>query len=120
MTQWKWQVAIFVPSASKTAAEEMSSVVAGHPQENTFAVELSATGDGPATHYGCCTWATDEYLARMQAALPGVAGAAFYRMDSSGICVASSSPSAIGSAWSWAQSLGDAGLRCVSYESPNA
>lgn len=113
MSEWKWQVAIIVPKASREAAEAMASVVAGHDQQETFAIELSSRGEAPATHYACCTWATDDWLSRMQSALPSIVGAMYYRMDATGTLVASSSVGSVGLPWSWPASIEDAGLSVV-------
>ena len=113
MSNWKWQIAIIVPAASRDAANAMASVVAGHEQTATFAIELSPTGLGQATHYACCTWATDEWLGRMQSALPTIVGAAYYRMDALGTLVASSSAGSVGELWSWPSSIHDVGLKVV-------
>lgn len=110
MTQWKWQIAIIVPTSSLAVAEEMAAVVAGRQQEETFVVPLSASGILPATHYACCTRATDEWLIRMRDVLPSVPGAMFYRMDADGVLSASTSNQNIGSPWSFAQSVADCGL----------
>lgn len=113
MTQWKWQIAIIVPASSLAVAEEMAAVVAGRQQEETFVVPLSASGLLPATHYACCTRATDEWLIRMRDVLPSVPGAIYYRMDEGGILAACTPGTNIGLPWSFAQSVADCGLMQV-------
>lgn len=116
MTQWKWQVAIIVPKSSLASAEDKAAVVAGSQQSATFVVPLSATGQKPATHFACCTRATDEWLVRMRDVLANVPGAAFYRMDSSGTLAASTSTAPVGSPWSFDASVSDCGLQRIEGE----
>lgn len=54
---------LIVPADQKPVAEAVSTVL-GHqqPGDETYVVALSSTGADPATHYGCHTWATPQFV----------------------------------------------------------
>lgn len=50
------------------------AVALGHdvPPGNTYSVPISPTGEAPATHFGCHTWATDEFVEAINAGKTGL------------------------------------------------
>lgn len=69
---------LIVPADKKPVAEAVSTVL-GHqqPGDQTYVVALSPTGLEPATHYGCHTWATPQFVGlvtscQAQSGLPAV------------------------------------------------
>lgn len=112
-TAWRWYVAIIVPVESLGVAEAAADLIAGVQPSSTFTIPLSLTGELPATHYACATYATDEWLSAMQTALPSVPGAKYWRVDENGLLAASTSRGRTGEYWSWRKTLLDAGLNAV-------
>jgi hypothetical protein len=71
---------LILPAPYQSAGNALA-VAMGHdvPPGNTYSVPLSVNGLSPATHYGCHTWATDQFVAIIEAAqndefptIPGV------------------------------------------------
>lgn len=112
-TAWRWYVTIIVPADSLNAADAAADVIAGVQPSSTFTIALSSTGELPATHFACATYATDDWLSAMQNALPGVPGARYWRVDENGVLAATNQQGRIGETWSWPQTLLDAGLAVI-------
>jgi hypothetical protein len=64
---------LIVPEANRAAGDGVS-VAMGYadPGASTYTVPLSATGQEPATHYGCHTAATDGFAMMVQILTSGV------------------------------------------------
>lgn len=54
---------LILPAEYRDAGNALA-VALGHDVKpgNTYSVPLSASGDAPATHYGCHAWSTDEFV----------------------------------------------------------
>lgn len=63
---------MLLPAAQRQAGDDLSAAF-GHADAgvSTFTVPLSASGQDPATHYGCHAWATDQFIAELDAAQAG-------------------------------------------------
>ena len=119
MSGWPDRVALIVAAEEQEAANTFAFLVGdgGQAEMATFSVELSPTGQSPATHYGCSTLTTEAMRTQMLAVL-GLGllpSARFYRTDAeSGVLQATNSATAtVGQAWDWAASLTDVGLAVV-------
>jgi hypothetical protein len=116
MIIFRWRVSIIVPAIAKAGAEEAAKAInsTGPDYEgDAFNVPLSTSGDGPATHFGLCTSATDEMVSAMFVALTEIPSAMFWRTDAEGHLVASNVTSADSQPWGWNESLAAAGLRPI-------
>lgn len=65
-------LALIIPADLKAKAD-LVSVALGHAPagEETYSVALSASGNAPATHYGCHTRADETFIAVIEAARSG-------------------------------------------------
>lgn len=118
---YPWRVVIIVPAASKPAAEVAARAInsTGSDYEGeAFTLPLSASGSGPATHYGLYTSATEQMVAAMSAALPQIGGAMFWRHDEAGLLAASNVTDPEGQAWGWQETLAAAELAVVQATMP--
>lgn len=118
----KFRVAIIVPIALKSAADQAAASAAlGIDPEallSTMAVSLSANGDSPATHCACCGQLTDDQIAYLASNIADWPGAMFWNWNDIGepLLVASSvgdgDPN-LGESWGWQQSLSSAELKVI-------
>lgn len=119
MSGWPDRVVLMVAATEREAANTFAFLVGdgGQAELATFSVELSATGQSPATHYGCSTLTTEPMREQMLAilGLGLLSSARFYRTDAeTGILQATNSATAtIGQAWDWSASLADTGLATI-------
>jgi hypothetical protein len=113
---WPWRVVVIVPVSSLAVAEVAARAINSTGPEyagQAFSMQLSASGDSPATHVGLYTSATDEMLTKMNAALPSVPGVMFWRHDTNGILAASNVTVPSGQTWGWTDSIGSVGLKRI-------
>jgi hypothetical protein len=111
---WSWRIVIIVPVNSKAAAEQSARSINSTGPDYTgevFTLALSASGNGPPTHYAMYSSATDAMIAAM--ASLDISGAMFWRHDTEGKLVASNVTEAAGQAWGLSQSLDAGGLSVV-------
>ncbi len=72
MSDWTLSLVAIVPAAQQEAANRLSCALGYDALPgNTFSVPLSATGQAPATHYGCRSLAKQEFLDILTAAAGG-------------------------------------------------
>lgn len=116
---WLFRMHVIVPAYARTAANGLAAQVGpgGAAELQTFSVPLSASGEAPATHYGCSTLATQAIRAALQANLGSVPGVLAYTCNAeTGALLATTSQAAqaqVGQVWGWGQCLDDAGLQTV-------
>jgi hypothetical protein len=113
---WNWRIVIIVPAASKEVAEQAARAINStgpNYDGEAFALPLSASGAGQATHYALYTSATDSMVQAMSVALPNVGGAMFWRHDTDSRLVASNVTEPEGQEWGLPQSLAAAGMQVV-------
>jgi hypothetical protein len=118
---WKWRVVIFVPTASKSSAEQAARAINSTGPDysgDAFTLPLSASGLEPATHWGLYTSATDETVDAMATELPQIAGVQYWRHDIDGRLVTSNVSEPESQAWGWADSLDAADLRVIEKPMP--
>lgn len=72
MSGWDFSAVVIVPAALQDKANRLTCAL-GYDvlPGNTFSVALSADGQEPATHYGCRTWAKQEFIDIMTGAGEG-------------------------------------------------
>ena len=119
--RYEWMMALLIPAEAREAAEQIGRQITSTPNTESasvYSLALSPSGDGPPTHFGCCTAANEAMLREMQTvlianALPGVR---YWRWSSEwGILAATNAPlsgSHLGEAWDWFRCLNDVGL-CI-------
>lgn len=118
---WNWRIIIVVPASAKSEAEDASRQINSTGTDysgDAFTLSLSASGAGTPTHWGLYTSATDEMVAEMASALPGIAGVQYWRHDVDGVLVASNVTQPAGQPWGMQQSLDAAGLRLIQPPQP--
>lgn len=118
---WAHRVVIIVPQAEKQAAEIAARAInsTGPQYEgDAFSIELSTSGDAPATHCGLYTSATADMVEAMAEALPQIGGVMFWRHGTDGALQASNVTAPAGQAWGWSESISAAGLLEVRQPSP--
>ena len=65
-------LALIIPAALKSHADLVSVALRHAPAgEETYSVARSASGNAPATHYGCHTRADEAFVAVIEAAIIG-------------------------------------------------
>ncbi len=119
-SDWIYRQYALVAAADQDAANSACAAASGNPADGqTFAVPLSPTGEGPATHYGCSSALTESLrqalLGQLQVA--PVASLLFWRTDAAtGALLATShagSQGSVGQPWSWEQTLAALGLERI-------
>jgi hypothetical protein len=121
MSEFRWRVSVVVDVSAKAAAEVAARTINSTGPDydgEAFNVALSASGEGPATHFGLCTSATDEMVSAMFVALTDISSAMFWRTDTEGHLVASNVTLAESQPWGWNESLAAAGLMPVEHPMP--
>lgn len=63
---------LIVPESQKAVGDSVAMAL-GHADADTYIIPLSASGQFPATHYGCHTWATEQFVDTIQACKAQVA-----------------------------------------------
>lgn len=113
---WRWRLVIIVPVSSLAVAETAARAINSSGPDysgQAFSMQLSSSGNAPATHVALYTSATDDMLAEMNDALPSVPGVKFWRHDTDGILVASNVTVPSGQSWGWEESIGSVGLKRI-------
>lgn len=124
-----WEHQVFVIGAAAVAPGIVLALDQAFPRDDgvprtagdlaRVACEISANGQGPASHYGAAFSVTETIRATLEgmglAATPGVT---YWRCSNpGGILAATNHPgslASIGQSWSWAQCLSAVGLQPVS------
>lgn len=116
-TRWVWRYFMVLPAAAQAAGDSLGAAL--DPDSGgagTFALPLSATGAGSPSHFGASVPATESMHSALVAAMTAhpLGSLAWYRtVASTGLLSGSSTGSAqnaIGTAFGWAEVLGDLGL----------
>jgi hypothetical protein len=119
MNDWIYRIHCIISVLDKPAANALWTIIGpeGNPEANTFeAVELSASGNEPATHFGMSSASTPAMRGLIEAMLPTtLANIIYYACDADtfNLALQHNGNLRIGQPAPWEDALRDQGLQLI-------